>query len=126
MLITMSWTLNGYGGNDNHPLWNAIQIKLAALRNGYGTLTLDIHDNDEGPQLLQIRAEAGNYLLMLGEIINDDYEVRSYFDKKKSNNKINILGDYWPENQITTDFSFVTKVFSEFFHTGDVREIMLN
>jgi len=126
MSFSMSWTLNGCGGSDNYPLWNDIQIKLDALRNGYGTLTLDINDNDEGPQMLQIRAEAGNYLLMLGEIINDYYEVRSFFDEKRNNERINILGDYWPVNKITTDFSFVTKVISEFFHTGDVRKIMLN
>ena len=125
MSFSMSWTLNSRGGSDNHPLWNDIQIKLGALRNGYGTLTLDIYDSDTGPQMLQVRVEAGKYLLMLGEIVSDDYEVRGYYDEKATNEKIDILGDYWPESQITTDFSLVTQVFREFFYTGNVGELIL-
>ncbi|ENZ0192013.1 DUF6911 family protein [Citrobacter koseri] len=126
MLFSLSWTLNGVGGNCDNPLWSDVEIKVWALRNEYGTITLDIHDNDTGPQMLQIRAEAGNYLVMLGEIVNDDYEVRTYYNKKSTTEMVCILGDYWPNNQIITDFSFVTLVVSEFFHTGNVQKKLLS
>lgn len=126
MLFSLSWTLNEGGGSCDNPLWDDVEIKLLALRNRYGTITLDIHDNDTGPQMLQIRAEAGNYLVMLGEIVNDDYEVRAYYNKKSTDEMVYILGDYWPNNQIITDFSFVTQVISEFFHTGNVQKKLLS
>lgn len=125
MLFSLSWTLNGVGGNCDDPMWDDIETKLTPLRNGYGTLTLDIHGNDIGPQMLQIRAETGNYLVILGEIVDDDYEVRSYFDEKSTREKISILGDYWPKNQITTDFLFVIDVINEFFNTGNVQKNLL-
>ncbi|HFF8525174.1 TPA: hypothetical protein ACGEYH_003957 [Providencia rettgeri] len=125
MLFTLSWTLNGTGGNSENPIWDDIEKKLTLLKSGYGTLTLDIHDNDIGSQMLQVRAELGNYLVMLGEIINDDYEVRTYYDEKSIKEAICILGDYWPKNQITTDFSFIIQVVYEFFNTGNVQNHLL-
>ncbi|WGO83818.1 DUF6911 family protein [Arsenophonus apicola] len=125
MLFSLSWTLNGIGGNCDNPIWADVEEKLTALKDGYGTLTLDIDDNDIGPQMLQIRAETGHYLIMLGEIINDDYEVRTYYDEKSTKEEISILGDYWPKNQITTDFSFITQVVHEFFNTGNVQKHLL-
>lgn len=123
--FSLSWTLNGVGGRCNNPIWCDIEARLKALRNGYGALTLDIHGNDEGPQVLQLRAEAGNYLLMLGEIVDEDYEVRTYLDEENTGEKVIILGDYWPKNQITTDFSFVIIVINEFFDTGNVQRNLL-
>ena len=125
MLFSLSWTLNGTGGNSENPIWDDIEKKLTLLKSGYGTLTLDIHDNDIGSQMLQVRAELGNYLVMLGEIINDDYEVRTYYDEKSTKEAICILGDYWPRNQIITDFSFIIQVVYEFFNTGNVQNHLL-
>lgn len=126
MLFSLSWTLNGIGGSCDNPLWNDVEIKVLALRNAYGTITLDIHDNETGPQMLQVRVEAGNYLVMLGEIVNDDYEVRTYYNKKSTTEMVCILGDYWPKNQIITDFSLVTQVVSDFFYTGNVQKKLLS
>lgn len=125
MLFSLSWTLNGTGGNSENPIWDDIEKKLTLLKSGYGTLTLDIQDNDIGSQMLQVRAELGNYLVMLGEITNDDYEVRTYYDEKGTKEVICILGDYWPKNQITTDFSFIIQVVYEFFNTGNVQNHLL-
>ncbi|MGG4606760.1 DUF6911 family protein [Providencia sp. Me31A] len=125
MLFSLSWTLNGTGGNSENPIWDDIEKKLTLLKSGYGILTLDIHDNDIGSQMLQVRAELGNYLVMLGEIINDDYEVRTYYDEKMTKETICILGDYWSKNQITTDFSFIVQVVYEFFNTGNVQNHLL-
>ncbi|SQI38859.1 Uncharacterised protein [Providencia alcalifaciens] len=125
MLFSLSWTLNGTGGNSENPIWDDIEKKLTLLKSGYGTLTLDIHDNDIGSQMLQVRAELGNYLVMLGEIINDDYEVRTYYDEKVLKKQFCILGDYWPRNQIITDFSFIIQVVYEFFNTGNVQNHLL-
>ncbi|WP_105624716.1 DUF6911 family protein [Cronobacter malonaticus] len=125
MLFSLSWTLSGIGGNCGNPSWNDVEIKVSALKNGYGTLTLDIHDTDTGPQMLQVRAEAGNYLLMLGEIENNDYEVRAYYNKERATEMVCILGDYWPNNQLTNDFLLVTQVVSDFFYTGNVQRFFL-
>ena len=125
MLFSLSWTLNGNGGNRENPIWDDIEKKLTLLKSECGTLTLDIHDNDIGSQMLQVRAELGNYLVMLGEIINDDYEVRTYYDEKSTKEAICILGDYWPKNQITTDFSSIIQVVYEFFNTGNVQNHLL-
>jgi len=103
-----------------------LKIECQPLKNGYGSLTLDIHDDDTGAQMLQIRAENGHYLVMLGEIVNDDYEVRTYYNGKDTEEKISILGDYWPKNQTATNFSIITQVISDFFHTGNVRKELLN
>ena len=126
MLFSLSWTLNGIGGTCDNPLWGDVEEKLTLLSNGSGTLTLDIHDNSTGSQMLQIRAEAGDYLVMMGEIVNDDYEVRTYFDNNNSKEEVLILDDYWPKNQVTTDSLFIKQVVKVFFHTGNVKKNLLS
>jgi hypothetical protein len=126
MSFSMSWAVNGVGGNIKNPIWDDIEKKLTALKGQSGALTIDIFDNDVGPQLLQVRTEAGVYLVTLGEIVDDDYDVRTYYDKDSEDVMIGILGDFWPKKQLTTDFSFVTNVFREFFHTGNVQKSLLN
>nr|WP_226906666.1 hypothetical protein [Serratia fonticola] len=65
-------------------------------------------------------------MLTLGEETDDDYRVRFYWDQSLSNGKLLILGDYWPERQLTKDFELVVRVFKEFFDTGNVSADILN
>ncbi|WP_410003278.1 DUF6911 family protein, partial [Klebsiella pneumoniae] len=75
---------------------------------------------------LQVRAENGYYLITLGEIVEDEYQVRTYWDSSKPDTGVLILGDYWPESQLTEDCEFVVKILKEFFDTGNVSKELLN
>ncbi|MEX0447439.1 hypothetical protein [Xenorhabdus sp. SGI246] len=122
----MSWTLNGKGGMDNSPDWAFVEHTLIALKGRSGTLTLDVSDNVGDPEMLQLRTEAGYYLIMLGEIFEDEYNVRSYYDRKVVDQQIDILGDYWSTRQLIRDFDLVVRIFKEFFDTGNVTKSLLN
>lgn len=102
--FSMTWTIEGRGGKEKSPGWDDVQNILTSLQNSYGTITLDIPDNEVGTQMLQLRAEAGNYLIMLGEIIDNDYEVRTYYSPENISDTVNILGGSWPGKQLTNDF----------------------
>ncbi|WP_273761409.1 DUF6911 family protein [Aeromonas hydrophila] len=127
MITSYSWTLNGKGGSQKNPTWNDIYDHLRQLVDGAGTLSIDIVDIvDSGPDFLQVRAENNHFMVMLGEVTEDDYNVRNYMGGVISNNKVEVLGDYWPESQLTKDFEFVVRVFKEFFETGNVSTSLLN
>lgn len=127
MNLSIGWTLNNKGGSSKNFTYNDLEKKLQELKNQSGTITLEILDDvDIGPQALQVRTEKGLYLITLGENTVDDYEIRSFFNPNKSNKKIVILGDYWPENQLTNDFEFVVKVFKEFYESGNVSLNLLS
>lgn len=120
--FSMTWTIEGKGGKKNIPDWDDVQNILNSLQNSYGTITLDISDNEVGAQMLQLRTESGKYLIMLGEIVDDDYEVRTYHSSENTSDTVSILGDFWSKKQLTNDFSFVLKVFCEFFSTQNVSK----
>ncbi|MGV8001694.1 hypothetical protein QPK14_06010 [Photorhabdus temperata subsp. temperata] len=126
MNFSISWTLNGKGGNEKSPTWSNIEQFLLNLKGKSGTLTLDITNNVTDTEMLQVRTEGGDYLLTLGEIVEDEYNVRSYWNPTGSDQKIDILGDYWPARQLTKDFDFVVKVFKEFFETGNISTELLD
>ncbi|MGV7959710.1 hypothetical protein QPK13_00870 [Photorhabdus tasmaniensis] len=126
MNFSISWTLNGKGDNYKSPTWSHIKQAIVNLKNQSGTVTLDVTDNITSAEMLQVRTEDGCYLLTLGEVVEDEYNVRSYWDPEGPDKKINILGDYWPARQLTKDFDFVVKVFKEFFDTGNVSKELLN
>ncbi|EGV2902266.1 hypothetical protein LDT72_004747 [Salmonella enterica] len=127
MFLSIKWTINSQGGNKKSPTWEDVEGYLSKLKGKAGTLTLDLLDcGDIGPDMLQVRAENGNYMLTLGEEIDDDYRVRFYWDQSLPSEKLLILGDYWSERQLTKDFELVVRVFKEFFNTGDVSADILN
>lgn len=81
---------------------------------------------DSGAEMLQVRTENNFYLITLGEIFEDEYQIRSYWDRSKLDAEMMILGDYWPERQLTKDFDIVISVFKEFFNTGNVSMELLS
>ncbi|CCP02027.1 hypothetical protein BN439_0939 [Erwinia amylovora Ea644] len=123
MNFKMSWTLDGSGGNKPVSAWNDIQNQLEQLQGREGTLTLDILTSIEtGAGTLQVRTENGYYLMTLGEIFEDEYQVRTYWDPSKLDTEIMILGDRWSARQVTKNFDIVVKVFEEFTSTGNVSK----
>ncbi|MCT8342875.1 MULTISPECIES: DUF6911 family protein [Photorhabdus] len=123
MNFSIKWILNGKGGKTKFPIWLDIEKILLNLKGKSGVLVLSVINNETE---LQVRTEEGDYLLTLGEVMEDEYNVRSYWDPEGPDQKINILGDYWPARQLTKDFDFVVKVFKEFFDTGNVSKELLN
>ncbi|WP_313656157.1 DUF6911 family protein [Pantoea sp.] len=127
MFLSLKWTFNNQGGKKKSPAWEQVEEYLIKLEGEAGTLTLVVLDGaDVGPDMLQVRAENGNYMLTLGEETDDDYRVRFYWDQSRPNDKLLILGDYWSGQQLTKDFELVVRVFKEFFDTGNVSGDILN
>ncbi|WP_415186317.1 DUF6911 family protein [Shimwellia blattae] len=59
-------------------------MSLNKFREKKGTLTLDIlNSGDNSAEMLQVRTENGYYLITLGEIVEDEYQVRTYWDSSK-------------------------------------------
>ncbi|WP_395313491.1 hypothetical protein V1603_03320 [Enterobacter sp. ECC-219] len=123
----MSWTLDEIGGNKQIQNLDMVLNQFAQIQGKKGTLTLDIlNSSDDSAEMLQIRTENGYYLITLGEIVEDEYQVRTYWDSSKPDTGIVILGDYWPESQLTKDSEFIVKILKEFFDTGNVSKELLS
>ncbi|WP_404808325.1 DUF6911 family protein [Mangrovibacter yixingensis] len=65
-------------------------------------------------------------IITLGEILEDEYQVRTCWDTSKPDAGIMILGDYWPASQLTKNYDLVVRIFREFFDTGNVSKELLN
>ncbi len=127
MNFKMSWTLNGTGGNKQISNWDDILNQLKQLQGKKGSITLDTLTRvDSGAEMLQVRTENNFYLITLGEIFEDEYQIRSYWGRSKLDAEMMILGDCWPERQLTKDFDIVISVFKEFFNTGNVSMELLS
>ncbi|GAA3579170.1 hypothetical protein GCM10023078_03790 [Gibbsiella greigii] len=127
MNFKMSWTLYETGGNKQISNWDMVLNRFKQIQGRKGTLTLDIlNSDDDGVETLQVRTENGYYLITLGEIVEDEYQVRTYWDSSKPDTGMVILGDYWPESQLTKDCEFIVKILKEFFDTGNVSKELLN
>ena len=127
MNFKMSWTLDEIGGNKQIQNLDMVLNQFKQIQGKKGTLTLDIlNSSDDSAELLQIRTENGYYLITLGEIVEDEYQVRTYWDSSNPDTGIMILGDYWPESQLTKDSEFIVKILKEFFDTGNVSKEFLS
>ena len=127
MNFKMSWTLDETGGNKQIPSWDNVLNQLNQLKEKKGSITLDtLTSSDNEAEMLQVRTENGFYLITLGEIFEDEYQVRTYWDGSKPDAEMMILGDCWSERQLTKDFALVINIFKEFFDTGNVSMEFLN
>lgn len=127
MNFKMSWTLDGTGGNKQSSSWDAILNQLKQLQGKEGSLTLDMLNGEYNmADMLQVRTENGYYLITLGEICEDEYQVRTYWDSTEPDAAMMILGDHWPKRQLTRDFELIIRVFKEFFDTGNVSTKLLS
>jgi len=129
--LSLSWVIGSgagaRGGNQKRPEWHHIESLLEKLQDRSGSLTLRIIDAPEsGPQSLQVIADNGQYLLMLGEIVDDDYDVRSYTNDCSETERIEILGDMWDPKQVCSDFGVVWQSFTQFFRDGNVSLNLLS
>lgn len=91
-----------------------------------GTVTLDTEDQHGYSRSLQVRAEGGKFVVMLGIETDADWTVRTYMNSSAQSENITILGDIWSDRIVCNDVSLVMAVFDEFFRAGDVSEDLLS
>jgi hypothetical protein len=128
--LSLSWGLdvgpNCRGGNQRDPQWTDIAPLLESLKSRSGTVGLDILNAETGPQTLQVASEHGMYLLTLGEINQDGYNVRDYTNPRASAGQTMIHEYLWSSQMLCWDFDIVMQVFKQFFDTGDVSRDILD
>lgn len=123
----VSWSTANGGGNQEVPRWADVLLHLEEVRNRAGVVTLDtIEDERTTYRSLQVRSEAGNYLLTLGEEIDGDWDVRSYNNSDAKEGRVELLGDYWDAKSIFRSFGVVIVAFKEFYETGNVGVAILS
>ncbi|WP_380181776.1 DUF6911 family protein [Kalamiella sp. sgz302252] len=110
------------------PTWSDVLFFLERLESSSGGVYIRIIDPSEfGPERLSVEGENGFYLVTLLEYDESGGDVRSIWDDTSSSKEnIIILGNYWPKRQLTKDFDHVTRIFKEFFDTGNVSTDVLN
>lgn len=120
----LSWSISQKGGTKKPDCWGDIVNLLDKVRLFSGCVTVDKLDS-EGYLIseVQVRMEKGFYLVTF---LNEDDEVMSITDLTQLDEKVLVLGDYWPASQLTKNFDLVVKIFREFFDTGNVSTDLLN
>jgi hypothetical protein len=122
--LLLSWSISQKGGTKNSNCWDDIVNFLDDLRLSSGCITVDkLDDENYLISEIQVRMERGFYLVIF---LNENDEVMSINELKQPDEKVLILGDYWPASQLTKDFDLVVKIFKEFFDTGNVSTDLLN
>ncbi|NUE67719.1 hypothetical protein [Snodgrassella sp. ESL0253] len=91
-----------------------------------GVLYLE-QNEEEGniPFRLTLYAENQKYLVMFGKSnpeVDDDVEVRTFWDDTRAPGLISLQGDLWDNRTISENFSLVRKAFNEFYQTGDIDQ----
>lgn len=109
------------------PAWHDVELALSNLQHERGTVTLRINSPpDEGPQSLQLRCEAGRYLLTVSVILPDEDGVLSYNNPDAEPGMLEIFEDLWDRRMICFDFNLMLKAFNEFFHFGNLRSVPIS
>lgn len=131
--MMMNYELSRLCAGERHvrresPLWSDVIDFLNVLKNSSGSVNIRIiNAPDVGPERLSVEAENGFYLVTLLEYDKTGGDVRSIWDKAcSSGESVMVLGNYWPERQLTKDFDLVVRIFKEFFDTGNVSTELLN
>ena len=117
MKFLLSWVIEDKGGHTYSFNWDFLKNLLINLKNSRGSVTLSIIDRETGITSLQTQAENNNYLLTL----EDEIDVKSYFNELGGQGQIKILGDYWDKRQVTNDYSMILDIFSQYYLTGDIN-----
>jgi hypothetical protein len=130
-----------------NPSWPEIEDALGTVRDGPGWVSIHVLDQSKGLEVtylngkryrslgepvnsLQVHADKGYYMLMLGELVDGEHQVRTYNkpsrDTALAGVQVDILGDPWSYNDLCRDFEIVVKIFREFFETGDVSQELMD
>lgn len=130
MRRTLSWVV-GFGrscegGMSRDPSWIDVLTHLKKCCHGAGSVTMDV-DELAGFELLtlQVIADAGKYVLTLGEDDGNDYDVRMFSGNESGGEKICIQGEFVESSLVCSEFEKVVEVFKQLFDSGQVtRDLM--
>jgi hypothetical protein len=127
----LSWTkgrsTHAEGGYTKNFVWSDILDKLNDINSDAGTVGLEIIEpQDVGPQSLQVQTDNKKSVISLGEDDGENYTVRSFVNPTPEKEKINILGNNWPDSVVCSDFNSVIKIFKDFYNFGNVSEDFLS
>lgn len=141
------WSAGPERGKGENPTWQEIEDALRKVGDGPGAVSIDVLDQSKGGEVtyingkryrslgepvnsLQLHAEKGYFMLMLGEPVDGEWCVRTYHkpgrDLASAGTKMAILGNYWSVNELCRDLDVVVRIFREFFETGDVSEQLMD
>jgi hypothetical protein len=116
-----------HGDNISNPSWIKIVEVLEKTLESAGTASLSIVNGPEiGPQILQVSAENGYFILSLGEDDGEDYNVRTASTCFNISKEICILGNSWDSRMVCTNPDFVIGIFKGFFSRGNVSYELLS
>lgn len=74
---------------------------------------------------LQVIADAGKYVLTLGEDDGHDYDVRMFSGVESRGDKICIQSEFVDSSMVCSDLERVVEVFKQLFDSGQVtRDLM--
>jgi hypothetical protein len=100
---------------------------LKKLASKSGIISIDvINPPKTGSQSLQARAARGNFIIMLTDLDDDEYDIRTYLNPCAKEEKIDILGEIWDSKSICTDCNIVIEIVRDFLETGEVSMDLLN
>ena len=123
MRFRISWVLrnavNSDSGRKKVTSWEDVQTLLIRAEQAAGSLTLALVGGSTfDPQRIQLVADDHKYLIMLTVDEGEDCEVRSYLNPNHAEGQSIILGDYWDNRSVCTDFTVVIRLFKNFFDRG--------
>ncbi|WP_239352401.1 DUF6911 family protein [Snodgrassella communis] len=112
------------------PTIEDINNSLDLFVSNSGVLYLE-QNEEEGniPFRLTLYAEKQKYLVMFGKSnpeVDDDVEVRTFWDDTRTPGLISLQGDLWDNRTISENFTLVRKAFNEFYLTGDIDQNIVN
>src|SRR5262245_12520272 len=113
-MFSLSWSNHRdrpRGGNLKNPSWEDIEARLEQARNHCGSVTLDILDS---PKNLQVICDGDKYLVTLGELYENEYRVRSFFNASAKPDQIELSGYLWDSRTVCSEFSTVVRTFRMF------------
>jgi hypothetical protein len=108
-------------GGDQTFVWRDVHDELETVRHGRGSVQLEVGG---GERMLQVFAERGRFVVLLGLETEGDWQVRTLSNSEEG--LIEICGDKWDARSTTRDFDLVVRCFAVFFSTGDVPTTILN
>ena len=122
--MSLASDLTDQNGSWPNPTWVQVSDRLNDLRNDEGTVSLSLLEgNPYGIDHLEVRFNGREYVMNYLLNSEEDAAVYSFSQPRKpvvSDRKIDILGDFWAQSMVASDFSYVFKYFKDFWETGKV------
>ncbi len=117
------------GINIKDATWHDVEAVLPKLKvDEDAWFSLDIVPcPQKGPRSLTVEANEGNYMPLMGtEVTEVDSYVRGLRNyENEPQGMVSIGGYQYTAMSVTRDFDLITRIITEFYHTGDVSRDLL-